>query len=97
MLISFNGTSSASVSAKSLAVLKKQAVKSGKVIRVYGYQTKVINGKKTVSLNRGKAIKAALLKINKNFDVRVVAAGATQLKQCKTVQNNCAVVVFSNK
>ena len=97
MLVSFSGTSSASVSTKSLAVLKKQAVKSGKVIRVYGYQTKLINGKKTVSLNRGKAIKAALLKINKNFDVRIVAAGAKQLKQCKTVKNNCAVIVFSNK
>jgi hypothetical protein len=85
------------VSAKSLAVLKKQAVKSGKVIRVYGYQTVVIKGKKTLSLNRGKAIKAALLKINKNFDVRIVAAGDTKIKQCKTVKNDCAVVVFSKK
>jgi phage terminase large subunit len=97
MLISFNGASASKVSAKSLVTLKKQAVKSGKIVRVYGYQTKLINGRKTVSLNRAKAVKAALLKINKNLDVRVVAAGATKNAKCKSVKNNCVSVVFSNK
>ncbi len=97
MVISFTGVTNAKVSAKSLVTLKKQAVKSGKVVRVYGYQTKLINGRKTVSLNRAKAVKAALLKINKNLDVRVVAAGATKNAKCKTVSNSCVAVVFSNK
>ena len=91
MLISFNGSK---VSAKSLAVLKKQAAKSGKVIRIYGYRSKSTS--KAVSIKRAKAIKAALLKINKNFDVRVIAS-SSRIARCNSVKNNCAVVIFSRK
>jgi hypothetical protein len=85
------------LSAKSIASLKKQAAKSGTTVTVYGYQEKLVKGKKTISSNRAKAIAAQLKKFNKNFKVRVVAAGSTKVAQCKTQKYNCGIVVFSAK
>ena len=96
VLVGFNGNS-VRINSASVSALRAQVKKSGAQVTVYGYQTGTATGRNSAAYKRANAVKQQLLKLDPKLKVKVVVSKSGKPALCKSVDNRCAIVVFSKK